>query len=336
MEGRVARDDALRALGADENGEIESAIGTLLRRRAGRNDWRECVILQQLESGRNLAGWNQLFRSTCEALEDATTLPRKAALVLNPESRSFDEALDDFVAELLAVLYLAALRHTAIRFELEPTQCSPDLRSVKEGINYATEAKNLREPRSLTYVAFARWHRNRAAHPDVFSFSVEFLEIEDPFEDLMAEQATAVRELVDQLPERARPSTFNVTLPGDRRVRVRVTEGGGRMMRYGPGPFLVAPVVESCQQAVILKLLEHLRKALTQLYFGGLPEGTRKLLFVRWKPPDEIAGIGEASHVRDSVASSLQRFLRNFFADFALTIMHTDEDPENVPRATWE
>jgi hypothetical protein len=335
MEERLALDDALHALGADENREIESAIGALLRRRASRDDWRECVILQQLESGRNLASWNQLFRRTCEALEDATTLPQKAAIVLNPENRSFDEALDDFVAELLAVQYLAALGHTAIRFELDAAQRSPDLRSVREGTNYATEAKNLREPRSLTYVAFARWHRNRTANPGVFSFSAEFLEIDDPFEDLTADQATAVRELVDHLPERVRPSTFTVTLPGARRARVRVAEGGGQMMRYGPGPFLVPPVVESCEQAVVLKLLEHVRKALTQLYFGGLPEGTRKLLFVRWKPPDEIAAIGEASRVRDSVTSSLQTFLRQFFPDFTLAIMHTYEDLGNVPRATW-
>jgi hypothetical protein len=166
--------------------------------------------------------------------------------------------------------------------------------------------------------------------------SVEFLEVDDPFEDLTADQATAVRDLVDHLAERERPSTFTVTLPGDRRMRVRVTEGGAQMMRYGAGPFLVPPVVESCKQAVILKLLEHARKALTQLYFGGLPQGTRKPLFVRWKPPDEIAAIGEASHVRDFVASNLQTFLRQFFPDFALAIMHTSEDPENAPRATWQ
>jgi hypothetical protein len=332
----MALEDALNALGAETNREIDSAIGALLRQRASRDDWRECVILQQLESDRNLAGWNDLFRRTREALEDATTLPRKAAMVLNPDNRSFDEALDDFVAELLAVLYLAALGHTAIQFVLEAEQRSPDILSAHEGVNYATEAKNLREPRNLTYVAFARWHRNRADRPEEFDFSVAFLEVDDPFEDLTAQQSAAVRGLVDHLAERQRPSTFVATLPGDRHVRVRVADGGAQMMRRGPGPFLVGPVVETSERAVILKLLEHVRKALSQLYFAGLPEETRKLLFVRWKPPDEILAIGEASGIRNSVAVHLQTFLRQFFTNFALAIMHTSEDPENAPRAMWQ
>lgn len=256
----MALEDAIRALEAEANREINAAIGALLRRRAAREDWRESPILQQLETSRNLAGWNDLFRRTREALADATTVTRKAATVLNPENRSFDEALDDFVAELLAVVYLAALGHTEIRFVFEGEQRSPDLMSVYEAVNYATEAKNLREPRSLTYVAFARWHHNRAAHPEAFNFSVSFSELDDPFEDLTGQQATAVWELVDHLAERQRPSTFVVTLPGDRRIRVRVNEGDAHMIRHGPGPFLVEPVAAACEQAVVLKVLEHAPK----------------------------------------------------------------------------
>jgi hypothetical protein len=328
--------DALNTLGAESNREIDIAVGALLRRRAIRDDWRDCVILQQLESGRNLEGWNNLFGRSRQALVDPTNLPQKAAIILNPEDRSFDDILDDFVAELLAVLYLASRGHAQIRFVLETDRRSPDLISVYEGINYATEAKNLREPRNLTYVAFERWHRNRAATPDVFTFSAAFLELDDPFADLTAQQAAAVRDLVDHLPERPRPSRFVITLPGDRRLSVHVAEGDALLMRHGPGPFSVQPVVEACRQAVVMKLFEHARKALTQLYYADLPEESRKLLFVRWKPPDEILAIGEAPGVRDSVAAPLQTFLRQFFPNFAVTIMHTLEDPENAPRATWQ
>jgi hypothetical protein len=48
-------------LAEDANGEIDSAIGGFLRERATRDDWRKCVILQQLEAGRSLGGWNELF-----------------------------------------------------------------------------------------------------------------------------------------------------------------------------------------------------------------------------------------------------------------------------------
>ena len=107
------------------------------------------------------------------------------------------------------------------------------------------------------------------------------------------------------------------------------------MMRHGPGPFLVDPIVEECKQAVVLKLLEHSRKALTQLYFADVPEDTRKLLFVRWKPPDEIAAIGEATTVRDAVAQHFETFFREFFPNLAVTITHTLEDPANAPRPNW-
>lgn len=51
----MALEDALNALMSDANREIKSSVGDSLRQRAARDDWRESVILQQLESGRNLA-----------------------------------------------------------------------------------------------------------------------------------------------------------------------------------------------------------------------------------------------------------------------------------------
>ncbi len=161
---------------------------------------------------------------------------------------------------MIAAQYLHLLGHQNIRFLSDHDPITADILSAHNEITYVTEAKNLREPNSLTYVAFARWHHNRVARPDEFNFTVQFLELEDPFEDLTAAQVIVVRDLVDTLPERPRPSTFLATLPGGRRVRVRVGEGVGAMLRYGPGPFLVGEVVEQCRRAVVSKLLEPARK----------------------------------------------------------------------------
>jgi len=177
--------------------------------------------------------------------------------------------------------------------------------------------------------------RNRAAQPGVFNFSVSFLQMDDPFEDLTAQQAIRLQELVDGLPERQRPSTFVVTLPGNRRVRIRVAEGDAQMMRHGPGPFSVQPIVEECRRAVVLKLLEQSRKALTQLYLADVPEGTRKLISVRWKPPEEIVAIGQETTVRDAVAQHFGAFFQEFFPNLAVTIMQTLEDPANAPSPNW-
>ena len=333
----MALDDAMRSLGDAANRQINWAIGDLLRRRGARQDWRQCPILQHLEAAApNLNAWNELFRRTREALADEGTLPKKALVLLHPDNPTFDLALDDFIAEMLGAQYLSALGHENIRFFSEKEPITADLMSTNNEITYVTEAKNLREPNSLTYVAFARWHHNRGANPGDFNFAVEFLELEDPFEDLTAVQATAVRNLVDTLPQRQRPSTFAVTLPGNRRVRVRLGEGGGVMLRHGPGPFLVNEVVEECQRAVVTKLLEPTRKALTQLYSTAVPTDYRRLLFVRWKPPDEVLAIGEADRVRTAVHNNLQLFVREFFPNFALAILHTGEQLEDTPRATWQ
>jgi hypothetical protein len=98
---------------------------------------------------------------------------------------------------------------------------------------------------------------------------------------------------------------------------------------------LVNEVVERCQRAVVMKLMEPARKALAQLYSTAVPTDYRRLLFVRWKPPDEILAIGETENVRTAVLNNFQAFVRAFFPNFAVAILHTGEQLENSPRAQW-
>ncbi len=332
----MALQNALDRLNEAANSQINWTFGNLLRARASRSDWLKCPLLQQLEIGAqiNLHAWNELCRRTRESLGNEVDLQRKAESLLAPNSPQFDVNLDDFLAEMLAAIYLSILGHTNITF---PTgnNITTDLISDHDGIRYVTEAKNLREPRSLAYVAFAQWNQSRAANPANFNFNAEFLGIDDPFEDLTAEQDTAVRSLIENLPERHRPSTFETTLPGGRRLLVRVTDGVGALIHHGPGPFLVDPVREACKRAVVIKMLEPVRKALTQLYALGVPNDYRKLLFVRWKPPDEIGALGEADEVRTALKNQYESFVRTTFPNFALAILHTYEDLEHTPHAVW-
>jgi hypothetical protein len=332
----VSLQDALNALSIVENQEIDRAVGNLLRARAVRDDWRQCSILQQLETGRNINVWNELFRRTRQALANEADLPRKAQTLLRPNNSAFDVALEDFIAEMMAVLYLSHLGHADIRFLAQDDPITADLASTQNGMNYITEAKNLREPISLAYVAFRRWHHNRAADPERFNFTVELLRLDDPFEDLTPEQAVAVRSLIDSLPERNRPSEFQITLPEDRVLRLRIVQVGAGMIHHGGGPFLVNEMADECSRAVFLKLLEPMRKALTQLYSSAVPNDYRRLLFVRWKPPDSAAATGETDGIRVTVRDCCQQFVRRFFPNFALTIAHTYEDLENVPHAEWQ
>jgi hypothetical protein len=331
----MSLEQALRVLDEEANRDINYAIGDLLRERALRDDWRQCSILQQLETGRNIRVWNELCQRTRRALANEADLPRKASSLLRPGSSSFDRALDDFIAEMLAALYLSRLGHSGISFPAEENPITTDLISVHNGTNYVTEAKNLREPNSLAYLAYARWHHNRASNPEAFNFTAQFVRIDDPFEDLTAEQMEALRNLIDVLPERQRPSDFRITLPGNRALWVHVADGPGVMVQHGPGPFLVNEAVEECQRAIFLKLMEPARKALTQLYSNAVSAEYRRLLFIRWKPPDSIAAIGEADGVREVVLDRFQTFIRHFFPSFALAILHTYEELDHVPPAQW-
>jgi hypothetical protein len=331
----VPSPDALRALLEPENQQINWAIGDLLRERAGRPDWRRCPILQHLETNTRLELWNELFHRTREALANEADLPAKAQELLQPSKPTFDQNLDDFIAEMVAVQYLSFWGHTGIRFLTQRDRVKTDLISEFNEITYVTEAKNMREPNSLAFVAFGRWHENQAADPNSFNFLFECLRIDDPSEDLTLEQVAAIRGLIDELPNRRRPSEFDFTLPGDRSIRISISDGAPVAVRYGPGPFLVNEAVEEWQRGLVVKVLEPARKALTQLYSRGVPPNYRKLLFFRWKPPEGPLEIGEADNVRAAVLESCQAFIRRFFPDFALAIMHTGEQMENTPRPNW-
>jgi hypothetical protein len=333
----MAKDDVVKALNRPQNSVIESTIGPVLRQLLEKEGWEEIILLQHLDQASpRLEAWNGLFSRARKALADPNDLATKGAQLLGNVSISrFNDTLDDFVAEMLAAIYLAESGHTSIRFLPDADYVTVDLESRCGGVTCFTEVKNLREPRSLSFVAFKRWNSNRATHPDHFAFRVEFLDLDDPLRDLTVDQEAGVNVLVDDLPNRKIPSEFDHMLVGGRKIRVRLREGSPAMLRHGSGPFLVGPVVEAAMRSLLLKLMDPARKALSQLYRPEVPEDARRMLFIRWKLPEEIAAIGESENVRSAVHERVQHFLGSFFPNFALTIMHTLEDPKDVPKTVW-
>lgn len=333
----MAAGDVIAALERPENEPIDSTIGPVIRGRLDQEGWEEIILLQHLDqSSLRLQGWNCLFTRARQSLANPNDLAAKGSQLLgNISCPRFNDVLDDFVAEMLAVIYLAESGHREIRFPLEGGPVTIDVESQLEGAACFTEVKNLREPRSLSFVAFKRWNVNRATNPDQFTFQADLLDLDDPLRDLTADQEAGVNSLVDDLPNRKVPSEFDYMLPGERKVRVHLSEGSPVMLRHGSGPFLVGPVVENAKRSLLLKFMDPARKALSQLYRSGVTDDAKRLLFVRWKLPEEIAAIGEAENVRTFVHEHAQRLLRLFFPNFALTITHTLEDPKETPKAAW-
>ena len=333
-------EDALENLELEENNEIAWAFGDVLREWARRDNWQACIPLQHLETndGR-VQGWNSLVQTTRQALADATELPAKATQLLLPSKIQFNDVMEDFIAEMHAAQYLHSLGHTDIHFLPDSGAIHTDLQSRMGDQQYVTEAKNLREPRALTKVAFTQWHRNRAMNPQQYAFTATAIDLDDPLGDLTSEQEAAIVVLIDELPTWRRPSRRIRTLKGGRRVSVSVLDGPSILIAYGGGPFRLdghAGVIAKAKRNLLLKLLEHARKALSQLYADPVPNDFRRLLYVRWRPPEQFVVTPEGlEHVRNSMQSQLQAFIGESFLHFAVVITHTSEDREDAPRAHW-
>jgi hypothetical protein len=111
------------------------------------------------------------------------------------------------------------------------------------------------------------------------------------------------------------------------------------IIKQGGGPFRVdgpCGLVAEGQRGLILKLLEPTRKALGQLYADPVPDDYRRLLYVRWKPPEQFIVIpDELEDVRRSVQEGVRSFVGPSFPHFAIAIGHTREDPDQTPRVEW-
>src|SRR5262249_26683142 len=146
----------------------------LLTARARQRDWFLSVPLQQLATGSRSAeqAWNGLiarFRDCLEQRDEALQRVQEISVT------DLDEKLDDFVAEMIAVVYLSQREFSRFHFCPPGNAPLPDLRAVRGGREVFIEVKNLREPNSVANVAISRWHANRANDPERFAFDVDVL-----------------------------------------------------------------------------------------------------------------------------------------------------------------
>jgi hypothetical protein len=166
------------------------------------------------------------------------------------------------------------------------------------------------------------------------------LDIDDPLTDLTSDQETAIIALIDEMPQWNRPTHRIRDLPGGRRIKVSVSDGQSVLITQGGGPFRVdGPngILARGQRHLILKVLEPARKALSQLYSDPVPEVYRRLLYLRWKPPEEFCVSPEGTdEVRRNVRDAVRSLVAPSFARFAIAIAHPGENPDQTPRVEWD
>jgi hypothetical protein len=275
--------------------------------------------LQQLATGSNAGekAWNGLIQRCRHSLTDPEELLRRARAVLTPGALDFDEKLDDLVAEMVPVVYLSKQDFSQFRFCPPRDIAMPDLVALRHGRDTFIEVKNLREPPSLTIIAFSRWHANRALRPEEFSFEVT-IQYEGVEPEMNQEQREALEGLVDRLPSRGRPAKFTETLPGGVTITVSLRDGQGVMMTHSPGGAL-HPVRVRSSQSLVYKLMSPAAKALSQLYNPSVPAGAPRVMVLRWKVPDDVWLVEE--EVRRQVGAAIQEFLGQFFSELEVHLI---------------
>jgi hypothetical protein len=311
--------EACERLRQPQNEPLQWLLGEILVARAQQEHWHHCRVLQQLAEGSELGerAWNGLIERSRQALTNPLEAQTRARTALTPVAADFDEKLDDLVAEMVAVVYLSTQGFSQLRFCLPGELATPDLRAVKCGQDAFIEVKNLREPLSLAIIAFSRWHANRAADPDRFSFEA-IVEYEGIEPELNPQQREALERLVDRLPDRQRPVRFTETLPGGLEITLSLRDGHGVMMTHGPGGAL-DPVRIRSSQSLVYKIMAPAAKALLQLYNPRVPAGALRVMLLRWKVPDDVWLVGE--EVREQVGTAIQGFLGAFFPDLEVHLI---------------
>jgi hypothetical protein len=167
--------EACERLSQPQNEPLRWLLGEALVARSQRAAWHECRVLQQLAGGSEAGerAWNGLIERSRQALTNPEEAQTRARAVLTPGAADFDEKLDDLVAEMVAVVYLSAQGFSRLHFIPTGEISTPDLTGVKRGQDAFIEVKNLREPPSLTIVAFSRWNANRTRNPERFNSTLK-------------------------------------------------------------------------------------------------------------------------------------------------------------------
>jgi hypothetical protein len=308
-----------------ENADAQWLLGDALRIRMQHVNYLENPAIQVIARGRGgpLASVIKAVRGLAKNPDD---LRGKLTQELNPKAADFDNRIEDFLAELVSVIYLAKCGFKEFEFLLARDSAMPDLRAIdKDNVAYFVEVKNLREPNSPTTAAFSIWHRKQIEEPERFRFtaSIDFRSQIEP--DLDQEQVKAVKELVDSLPDRKRPSEFKVTIPGGLEIQIKVEDGEPVMLSYGTGGAL-DDVREKRAKTFLVKVLDQTSKGLRQLYASHLDGDARRLLLLRWRVPSDTWLV--ADEMRNAVRESLKNFLAPYFANLDVHILNNTDQLE--------
>lgn len=301
---------------AEQNVQLRWLMGKLLLRRGNRDDWFNCPVFQLLAAGDNYTRrLNEFIERFRGILIDEREAHTKAQEMLNPDVQEFDNKFEDFLSEIIAAIHLSEQGCSRFHF-CEPPQ--PDFVAERRDRQVFAEVKHLRKPASLFEVAFSQWEANRTRDAARYQFDYIFSGGGENLA-LAPDQENALRQLIDRLPERARPAEFTHTLPRGANIKFRLMDGEGVMQSDAVGGNL-ADIRSRFEQDILCKFFYgSLGKALSQLYSSHVPADAERVIVLRWTAPDDAALV--ENEIRQEIPAALRDFLVRYFPNLEICMV---------------
>jgi hypothetical protein len=148
---------AISNLELPENEPLRWLFGSVLKKRSALKNC-DCTPLRFLQETGNPVTrlyWNEVISEYRDSLDNPADAPKKVADELNSESELFDQALHDFMGEIICTRHLRRQGYGKCRVQLRlPKSSTPDfyVQTAEDGTWVPVEFKNLRTTRSADAV----------------------------------------------------------------------------------------------------------------------------------------------------------------------------------------
>lgn len=321
-----------------QNEPIDWLLGKVFRARAAKG---ETHFLLDALSGRNpnaVRAWNAWIAEFRSVLRNPDEAPKKADAEL---SESPLTRIDDFITEVLAVLYLSRNGYTDFEIVLAGNKKAVDFTALRAGKRVRIEVKNLREPEDIIRtVAGARWKECKARQPDKFNFSV--LLIHSHSGPLTDDAISRLRNVIDEIPDVA-GSDRQIVLDGNVPITIqRLSEEAiqklgteGVMLAHMTGVgresrLIVQSPIRAADLEFNLPVLQRLFvKAFATVgdavfkFFGRQSDAeSENVMVLRWQAPDIFYDESTPQIIKQSIEKAFMT------VGLQLTIFVLGSDPE--------
>ena len=317
--GIVKPTKALERLALRENEPLRWLLGSILEERAIHKDW-SCIPLNFLESQTEWPEryWNQVILQYRTLLANPEDAPRKAKDELNPLAIGFREHLNDFMAEVLAILYLRGKGHTRFRVQHRMDDSTPDFYVISPAGKVPVEVKNLRDTRSADTVLREALIR-RTGLAGGKGLNVALVDNSDKFvEDEMADEIG--NWVMNELS--ITPGKHQRTLSDGMTVRLEVYEGAGDLRSVG----YVKAYDEGLQAYpdILSRVGRVLRKVLKKPFIKARPLSPA-ITVIRWAVPTRC--LVEAWNLSRKLERDLKRRTASRYPGLDVHVFHNLWNP---------